>query len=96
MPAQAEVYGQSAVPEPPETGYPNISYNAPLLKRFAGKSGEDQTITDFIEGIERQARLECRNDEMARVKLSLSLFRSNLKGDARSYLNMLTSTEKEY
>ena len=95
MPAPAEVYGQRAQQDPQEVGYPNISYNAPPLKRFSGKSGEYQTITDFIESIERQAKLECRNDAPARVKLSLSLFRTNLKGDARSYLNMLTSTEKD-
>lgn len=95
MPAQAEVYGQRAQQDPPEVGYPNISYNAPPLKRFSGKSREYQTITDYIESIERQAKLECRNDESARVKLSLCLFRTNLKGDARSYLNMLTSTEKD-
>ena len=95
MPAQAEVYGQRAAPELPEMAYPNISYNAPPLMRFSGKSAKYQTITDFMEAILRQAMLECRNEELARVNLSLNLFHSNLKGDARSYLNMLTPAEKE-
>ena len=95
MPPQAEVYGPRAPQNSPEAGFPSISYNAPVLKRFSGKAGEYQTITDFIEAIERQALLECRGDEAAKVKLSMSLFRMNLKGDARAYLGMLTSTEKE-
>ena len=75
--------------------YPMISYNAPALKRFSGKAGDHQSVTDFIEAIERQAKFECRNDEATKVKLQLSLFRTNLKGDARAHLNMLTTQEKE-
>ena len=95
MTPQVEVYGPRAPQNPPQVGYPSISYNAPDLKRFSGKAGEYQTITDSIEAIERQALLECRGDEAAKVKLSMSLFCMNLKGDARAYLGMLTSTEKE-
>ena len=95
MPSQAEVYGQRTPPDPLGVEYPSISYNAPVLKRFSGKTGEYQTINDFIEAIERQARLQYRNDDAGMVKFSLSLFRTNLKGPARSYLNMLTTAEKD-
>ena len=95
MPAQAEVYGQRTPTDPARVEYPSISYNAPVLKRFSGKTGEYQIINDFIEVIERQARLQYRNDDAGMVKFSLSLFRTNLKGPPRSYLNMLTTAEKE-
>lgn len=42
----------------PEVGYPSISYNAPVMRRFSVKTGKYQTITGFIEAIERQALLE--------------------------------------
>ena len=95
MPSQAEVYRQKTPPNPPGVEYPSIPYNAPVLKRFSGKTGEYQTINDFIEAIERQARLQYRNDDAGMVKFSLSLFRTYLKGPARSYLNMLPTAEKE-
>ena len=85
MPSQTEVYGQRTPPAPPRVAYPSISYVAPVLKRFSGKTGEFQTINDLIEAIERQARLQYRNNDAGMVKLSLSLFRTNLKGPARSY-----------
>ena len=82
-------------PEFVKMPYATINYSAPVLKRFSGKSGEHQSITDFIEALERQAGFEYRDDDVAREKLLLSLFRTNLKGSARSFLNMLTPSEKE-
>ena len=39
--------------------YSMISYNAPASKRFSGKAGDHQSVTDFIEAIERPAKFQC-------------------------------------
>ena len=94
MPAGADGRSRST-PLGTDMIYQNISYHTPPLKRFSGKVSEYQLIVDFIEVTERQAHLECHNEEVARVKLLMSLLRTNLKGPAREFLNTLMPTEKE-
>ena len=71
-----------------------INYGA-MLEPFSGKSKDNQAIVDFIEAIESQADLQCNQDESKAVKLKLRLFRTNLQGDARDMMNMLTPAEKD-
>ena len=71
-----------------------INYGA-MLEPFSGKSKDNQDIVDFIEAIESQADLQCNQDESKAVKLKLRLFRTNLRGDARDMMNMLTPAEKD-
>ena len=71
-----------------------INYGA-QLEPFSGKSKDHQDIVDFIEAIEAQAEVQCNEDESKAVKLKLRLFRTNLWGDARDMMNMLTPTEKD-
>ena len=65
------------------------------IKPFSGRSKDYQSIVDFLETIESQATAEHRSDVAAREKLQLRLFRTNLRGDARSMLNMLTPAERD-
>ena len=69
-----------------------MSYATPL-QTVSGRSKDNQGILDFIEAIETQAGVECKKDEEKREKLQLRLFRTNLRGDARDMMNMLTPTE---
>ena len=62
---------------------------------FAGRSSDHQGIIDFLEAIEAQAEVECRDDEKGKRKLQLRLFRTHLRGDARDMMNMLTTSEHE-
>ena len=71
-----------------------INYGA-QLEPLSGKSKDHQDIVDFIEAIEAQAEVQCNEDESKAVKLKLRLFRTNLWGDARDMMNMLTPTEKD-
>ena len=66
-----------------------------IQEPFSGKSKDNQGITDFLEAIEAQAGVECRQDETRKEKLQLRLFRTHLRGDARDMMNMLTPTERE-
>ena len=72
-----------------------ITYGAARLRPFSGRTKDYQGIVDFLESIETQAAAECRDDESGREKLQLRLFRTNLRGDAKNMLNMLTQTERE-
>ena len=68
---------------------------ATSLQTFSGRSKDNQGILDFIEAIETQAGVECKKDEEKREKLQLRLFMTNLRGDARDMMNMLTPIEKD-
>ena len=72
-----------------------ITYGAAQLRPFTGKTKDHQGIVDFLETIENQAATECRQDESGKEKLQLRLFRTHLRGDAKSMLNMLTPAERD-
>ena len=72
-----------------------ITYGAAQLRPFSGKSKDHQGIVDFLETIENLAGVECRQDKGAKEKLQLCLFRTHLRGDAKSMLNLLTPAEKD-
>ena len=72
-----------------------ITCGAAQLRPFSGKSKDHQGIVDFLETIENQAEVECRQDEGAKEKLQLHLFRTHLRGDAKSMLDLLTPAEKD-
>jgi hypothetical protein len=74
-----------------------IAYSALTIDCSAifRKSGDAEQIGYYISMIGRQAHHECTNDKESRNAIQLMLFRTNLKGDARSFLNMLTAAERE-
>ena len=74
-----------------------ITYGAVQLRPFSGRSKDHQSIVDFLETIENQVGVECtgRQDDSVREKLQLRLFRTHLRGDAKSMLNLLTPSEKD-
>jgi hypothetical protein len=77
------------MPSPAHLLGPIVTINAPVIKRISGKAKESQTITDFISQIEKHARYEYAQDIDAQVTSRLSIFRTNLKGEARTYYGML-------
>ena len=75
---------------------PQVSINLPPIQPFTGRHQDHDSsgILDFIHQVEEHAAYAYYETDEARQAGKLSLFRRNLRAQARQYLDDLSPTEK--
>ena len=79
---------------PPQAMRPNVMINLPPVKKFRGRDGDACSILDFISRIEKNAEYEFPDGDGGIEEAQISMFRTDLGGDAKDYWGMLSKDEK--